>query len=454
MAMASILQSVGNEVVGGGQNLLSSVVPLLKLLCLSSIGLLLAHPKINLISRETFKLLSKLVFALFLPCLIFTELGKSVTLKNMREWWFIPVNVMLSTCIGCILGYLVALICRPPPQYFRFTVVMTGFGNTGNLPLAIIGSICHSSDQPFGQHCNTTGVAYISFAQWVAVILVYTFVYHMLEPPEEFYEIVPEDSEIEREPMGDASRPLLFEAEWPGMHHKETEHCKTPFIARIFRSMSGGTEHNLTELDQHVEGYIEGGVSPRSVRCLNEPKVVRKIRIVAERTPIQHILQPPTIASLLAIIVGMVPQLRSFLFDEDAPLAFFTDSLEIVAAAMVPSVMLVLGGMLAEGPDKSELGMRTTVGIIFTRLLLLPLVGIGVVALAGKMHILVSGDKMFVFVLLLQYSTPSAILLGAITSLRGYGTKETSALLFWQHIFAVISLSFYVTIYFKLFNYV
>jgi hypothetical protein len=100
----------------------------------------------------------------------------------------------------------------------------------------------------------------------------------MLEPPEEFYEIVPEDSEIERESIRDASRPLLFEAEWPGMHHKETEHCKTPFIDRIFRSMSGSTEPNLSELDHYVEGNIEGRGSPKSMRCLNEPKVVRKIK--------------------------------------------------------------------------------------------------------------------------------------------------------------------------------
>eukprot|EP01018_Ginkgo_biloba_P027281 Gb_18659 [translate_table: standard] len=450
--MASIMRLLGEEMPGWDQNLMSSVAPLLKLLCLSSIGLVLAHPRFNLIPRETFGLLSKLVFALFLPCLIFTELGKSVTLNNMREWWFIPVNVMISTATGCILGYLVALICRTPPQYFRFTVVMTGFGNTGNLPLAIIGSICHSANQPFGAHCNTNGVAYVSFAQWVAVILVYSFVYHMLEPPEEFYEIVSEDIEIEGEQIPDASRPLLVEAEWPGMYHKETEHCKTPFIARVFRSMSGNTDFNLGDLDLHVEGNAEGG-SPRSVRCLTEPKVVRKIRIVAEKTPIQHILQPPTIASLLAIIVGMVPHLRSFLFDEDAPLSFFTDSLEIVAAATVPSVMLVLGGLLAEGPDKSELGMRTTIGIIVTRLVLLPLVGIGVVLLAAKLDILVSGDKMFAFVLLLQYTMPSAILLGAMTSLRGYGTKEASALLFWQHVFALASLSLYITVYFKLLNY-
>ncbi|CAN0917621.1 Protein PIN-LIKES 2, partial [Linum grandiflorum] len=49
--------------------------------------------------RSTFKLLSKVVFALFLPCLIFTELGESITLENMAKGRFIPVNVLISTTI-------------------------------------------------------------------------------------------------------------------------------------------------------------------------------------------------------------------------------------------------------------------------------------------------------------------------------------------------------------------
>jgi hypothetical protein len=57
-------------------------------------------------------------------------------------------------------------------------------------------------------------------------------------------------------------------------------------------------------------------------------------------------------------------------------------------------------------------------------------------------------------VLLLQYTTPSAILLGAIASLRGYAVKEASALLFWQHVFALFSLSLYIVIYFKLLAYI
>ncbi|KAL2522377.1 Auxin efflux carrier family protein [Forsythia ovata] len=395
--MESLFAQINANVQSRREDLIRSVLPLLKLICLSVIGLILAHPKTQLVPRATFKLLGKLVFALFLPCMIFIHLGETITLKNFTRWWFIPVNVILSTAIGCLLGFLVAKICRPPSEYFRFTIIMTAFGNTGNLPLAIVESVCHSTDNPFGPACHRTGTAYVSFAQWVAVLLVYTLVYHMMEPPMDHYEVVEDGVEIQEHlPSNDLSRPLLVEAEWPGMEDRETEHCKTPLIAR-----------------------------------------------------------PPTFATLMAFFVGMVPPIKSIVYGDDAPLAFITDSLDILAGAMVPSVMLVLGGMLAEGPNESKLGLRTTIGIIVARLLVLPLVGTGVVLLADRLKFLIPGDQMYRFVLLLQYTTPSAILLGAVASLRGYAVSEASALLFWQHVFAVFSLSIYVVIYFKLlFSYI
>ena len=442
-----------NTMRSSGADLTAAMVPLLKLLCLTVIGLLLANPTMQFIPKATFKLLSKLVFALFLPCLIFTELGESITLENFVDWWFIPVNVLVSTALGCLLGFLVVIICHPPPELTRFTIIMTGFGNTGNLLLAVVGSVCHTKDNPFGKHCNTRGVAYVSLSQWVSVILVYTLVYHMMEPPMEYYEVVEEGAEIEQErTLNDISRPLLVEAEWPGIEEKETEHSKTPFIAGIFKSISGVSSSNIPELEVTAESG--GTSSPKSIRCLAEPRVVRRIRIVAEQTPIQHILQPPTIASLLAIIIGTVPQLKAVFFGYDAPLSFITDSLEILAGAMVPSVMLILGGMLAEGPNESKLGLKTTIGITFARLLVLPVLGIGIVALSDKLNFLVENDAMFRFVLLLQYTTPSAILLGAIASLRGYAVSEASALLFWQHVFALFSFSLYIVIYFRIIMYV
>ncbi|XAR51489.1 hypothetical protein NMG60_11006130 [Bertholletia excelsa] len=426
------------DVKSAEANVLSAVPPLLKLLCLTVIGLVLAHPKTQIIPRATFKILSKLVFALFLPCTIFVHLGESITLDNFTRWWFVPVNVIVSTVIGCFFGYLVTRICRPPPEFVRFTVIVTAFGNTGNLPLAIVGSICHSHDNPFGHGCYRTGVAFVSYAQWIHVLLFYTLVYHMMEPPLEYYEVVDEDGA------------LLVEAEWPGLEDKETEHCKTPFIARVFTSVSSISQSSIPDPDHELMEEGGGSKSPKSIRCLAEPRVVRRIRTVAVQTPIRHIFQPPTIATLLAFIIGISPPLKSVVYDDNSPVSFVIDSLEILAEAMVPSVMLVLGGMLAEGPNESRLGFRTTVGIIVARLLVLPLAGIGVIWFADRMNILIPGDEMYKFVLLLQYTTPSAILFGAIASLRGYAVKEASALLFWQHLFALFSISMFIIVYFKL----
>ncbi|KAJ8761274.1 hypothetical protein K2173_001330 [Erythroxylum novogranatense] len=448
------MDSFQGSVSSAGENAVAAILPLLKLITLTLFGLVLAHSKIQLVPKSTYKILSKLVFVLFLPCLIFTNLGPSITLHKIIHWWFIPVNVIISTAIGCFLGWLVALLCRPPKQFFRFTIIVTAFGNTGNIPLAVVETVCHSSDNAFGSDCQSNGVAYVSFSQWVSVILAYTLVYHMMEPPLEYYEIVDEGGEIEEVPL-DISRPLLVEAEWPGVEDQETEHSKTPFIARLFNSLSGmspSTVPDIGRIEEEADEGIEeeGQSSPKSLRCLAEPRMVRKIRVVAERTPINHILQPPTIASLLTIIIGLVPVLKKIVYSSSGPLEFITDSLQIISEATVPSVMLILGGMLAEGPKESSLGLRTTIGIIIARLLVLPAIGIGVIFLADKWHLLISGDLMYRFVLLLQFTTPSAILLGAIASLRGYAVREASALLFWQHVCAVASFTLYIIVYMEI----
>ncbi|KAK6788761.1 hypothetical protein RDI58_012559 [Solanum bulbocastanum] len=168
------------------------------------------------------------------------------------------------------------------------------------------------------------------------------------------------------------------------------------------------------------------------------------MKTVAVQTPVQHILQPPMIASLFVILVGMVSHVKAFVFGYNTHLSFIADSLEILAGAKEPLVILVLRGMLAEWPNDSKLGIRTMIGMPITRLLVLPLLGIRVVTLADWMNFLLEGDHMYTFVLLLQYTTPSAVLLGAIASLRGYAVSEASTL---------FSLSLYIVVYFKLFSF-
>ncbi|KAF3590132.1 hypothetical protein F2Q69_00029918 [Brassica cretica] len=177
--------------VAAGESVLGTikiaVMPIAKVFTMCFLGLLMASKYVNILPPSGRKLLNGLVFTLLLPCLIFSQLGQAVTLHKMLQWWFIPVNVVLGTISGSLIGFLVATIIRPPYPYFKFTIIQIGVGNIGNVPLVLLAALCRDKSNPFGdsEKCSIDGTAYISFGQWVGAIILYTYVYQMFTPPPE-----------------------------------------------------------------------------------------------------------------------------------------------------------------------------------------------------------------------------------------------------------------------------
>ena len=58
-----------------------------------------------------------------------------------------------------------------------------------------------------------------------------------------------------------------------------------------------------------------------------------------------------------------------------APLAPLMDCLRLLAAPMIPCMMLVLGAVLYKGPGSARLPARLIAGVVALRLLLMPLCG-------------------------------------------------------------------------------
>ena len=75
------------------------------------------------------------------------------------------------------------------------------------------------------------------------------------------------------------------------------------------------------------------------------------------------------------LTVGCVGPVKKLLFGADPPLGFFTDSLNIMAGAMIPSMMLVLGSVLHKGPGSAKVPKRIIVGILCVRQIIIPLLG-------------------------------------------------------------------------------
>ncbi|KAG8481424.1 hypothetical protein CXB51_026249 [Gossypium anomalum] len=407
--MERILSAVG----GGGESLLGSikiaVLPIAKVFTMCFLGFLMASKYVNILPANGRKLLNGLVFSVLLPCLIFSQLGQAITLQKMLEW-FIPVNVVLGSLVGSLIGFIVVTLVKPPYPYFKFSIIQIGIGNIGNVPLVLIAALCRDTSNPFGDTdtCTTQGTAYISFGQWVGAIILYTYVFNMLAPP------VEGTFDLE-----DASLPLKIP-------QKDVSPEQAPL---------------LVQEDAPVD-------SDNSDNSDTKGKIKSFLVFIYEKLKLKQILQPPIIASILAMILGAVPFLKKLIFTSDAPLYFLTDSCIILGEAMIPCILLALGGNLVEGPGpgSSRIGLKTLAAIIFGRLCLMPPAGLGIVMMADKLGFLPAGDKMFRFVLLLQHSMPTSVLSGAVANLRGCG-KESAAVLFWVHIFAVFSMAGWIILY-------
>ncbi|CAK9153773.1 unnamed protein product [Ilex paraguariensis] len=400
----------------GGESLLGTiriaVLPIAKVFTMCFLGFLMASKYVNILPASGRKLLNGLVFSLLLPCLIFAQLGTAITLEKMFEWWFIPFNVILATISGSVIGLIIALIVNPPYPFFKFTIIHIGIGNIGNVPLVLIAALCRDKANPFGDadKCSQDGNAYISFGQWVGAIVVYTYVFHMLAPPPEgTFDIKDEHLPI-KSPAKDSSQSLDTDS--------------FPEQVPLLSQESAPTDSSAPK----------------------KHKIKDFLKFLYEKLKLKQILQPPIIASILAIVIGCVPLLKRLIFTTDAPLYFFTDSCLILGEAMIPCILLALGGNLVDGPGSSKLGLRTTAAIIFGRLVLVPPTGLGIVTLADKLGFLPAGDKMFKFVLLLQHTMPTSVLSGAVANLRGCG-REAAAVLFWVHIFAVFSMAGWIILY-------
>ncbi|XP_042476050.1 protein PIN-LIKES 6 [Macadamia integrifolia] len=414
--MERILLTVVEASHAGGQSVLTTmkfaVLPIAKVFTMCFMGFLMASKYVNILPASGRKLLNALVFSLLLPCLIFSQLGRAISFEKMLEWWFIPFNVILATISGSLIGLVVALIIRPPYPYFKFTIIQIGIGNIGNVPLVLIAALCRDKSNPFGDSnkCTQDGNAYISFGQWVGAIVLYTYVFQMLAPP----------------PEG------TFDIEDKNLPIKGPPKIGTP------EPPKNGTPEQVPLLVREPEST--------DTNALNKGTIKKFLGFLYEKLKLKQILQPPIVASILAMIIGTIPVLKQLILTDDAPFFFFTDSCIILGDAMIPCILLALGGNLVDGPGSSKLGFRTTAAIIFARLVLVPPAGLGIVMLADKLGFLPPGDKMFRFVLLLQHTMPTSVLSGAVASLRGCG-REAAAVLFWVHIFAVFSMAGWIVLY-------
>ncbi|XP_038980978.1 protein PIN-LIKES 1-like [Phoenix dactylifera] len=161
---------------------ITASVPVLNVLLLTGVGSITATRRIGILGKDATKHLNNVVFFVFNPALVATNLSQTITLESMVLLWFMPVNLLLNFVIGSALGWVVIQITNAPTHLRGVILASCSAGNVGNLLLILVPAMCKEKGTPLGSPdvCGTYGLAYASLSMAIGTILQWSYVYNIV----------------------------------------------------------------------------------------------------------------------------------------------------------------------------------------------------------------------------------------------------------------------------------
>ncbi|KAJ1692509.1 hypothetical protein LUZ63_009207 [Rhynchospora breviuscula] len=413
--------------------LLVASQPIVQVMLIGLLGAFLATERVNILMPNARRDINKIVYAVFTPALVFSNLAKTVTLKDVISWWFMPVNIGIIFLVGGIIGWVAVKILKPPKHLSGLIIASCSAGNLGNLLVIIIPAVCDEDGSPFGRDqsmCRARGLSYASFSMALGGFYIWTHTYSLMKRAAKLYhrmQLIANTTAVER------INSVVEE--------KDDEMADTDQEAGLSEPEKSVEEKVSNQLDLPLlsSGFSSG--------FLNSSKrnIWERLRD-AFRQIIEELLAPPTLSAIIGFIVGAIPWFKSLIIGDGAPLRFIQDSIKILGDGTIPCITLILGGNLTKGFRESDINLVGIMAIIIVRYVILPVIGIGLVRLAYQVGFLPQ-DPLFQYVLMVQFTLPPAMNIGTMAQLFDVGQEECSVIFLWTYLVAAIALTLWSTVY-------
>ncbi|CDP01746.1 unnamed protein product [Coffea canephora] len=397
-----------------------ALMPVLKTLIVTAVGLFLALEKVDILGATARHHLNNLVFFVFTPALVSSNLAETITMSSLIKLWFMPVNILLTFLIGSALGWVLVKVLRTPQHLHGLVIGCCAAGNLGNLLLIIIPAVCEENDSPFGDSstCSTNGEAYASLSMAIGAVFIWTYVYNIVRA----YGIRSTGSTINRTNSANGGEIVTESSLEESLLSKDIE-----------------TDHSH-DTPQPIDSIENDEKVPM------RKKIKQQLKIWAERMNLKMMFAPSTIATIVGLAIGATSPLRKLLIGDSAPLRVIDTSTSMIGDASIPAMTLIVGANLLKGLQRSEVGLGIIIGVQVVRYIAMPLLGILVVKAAVHFG-LVGSDSLYQFVLLLQYALPTAMSMGTITQLFEVGERDCSVIMLWNYAVAALALTLWSTYY-------
>ena len=401
----------------------------------------------GLLDEDSCRKMAKLNGAVFLPCLLFVALGRSVTIDHLRNVWLLPVSACVNIALGAVMGKALVRALGTPPEFRGAAVASAAFGNSLALPVVLIAAVVGAGDVgdvSFGEDAEAESMLCLGAYMTTLTVLMWTIgPVWMREGTRIAAEekCADEKADVELRVFEDAEArgdSVAFVSHTRGVDDTRERGvvAETPegdaSSAASTRTTNAKTTDDvfgraLGDFRAHASFGAKRGLVARSVAALG-PACNANVA-----------------ASVLGILVGAVPALRHALFDESGALFVLQDCASIIAAGAIPQVIIILGASLASGPKHDLCDGACASGVCAIRLIGIPAVNVALFALFRRAlpNTAVPTSPAFWLTFLIEGATPTANNMMLQVSMFGSprAAEGVAALLFWQYAAAPVLLT-------------
>ncbi|WOO80684.1 putative transporter [Vanrija pseudolonga] len=340
--------------------------------------------KKGLINDEGERNIGKLCTTIFLPCLLFSEVGPLASWDNLREYWMIIAYAVFFQLVSWGFGVLGVRLLRLP----HWVVPCMVFNNATKA--GTIEGLLVEGDTT--KKALSRGIVYVLIYSLVANLARFGFGPHMLKD-------VKAKEEIH----------AWTHHETPHQHHApKDEEDEEDAVVDVLTTAEAqpSTSSEATPL-------LGEGPAPK-------PRWTKRLK-----RNVKEIMNPPLAGGLTAAFFGVVPFLHKWFFTDDSLLAPLTMSFHNLGQLYAVLQMFVLGAHLqSKGYARPQ--YLALVYLFAFRFAIMPLISSSMVAYVRN-HTTVLLDPIFDFVMIIAPVGPPALTLAAIVEMAAPGQATITA---------------------------
>lgn len=439
---------------GLGESFLAAIQASLSVLLVMSYGGLAA--KLKLLSPSNTRYMSKACVRIFLPALLFTNIGSELQVESVTRYAIVLVWAVFCHLLSFSLG-LVAHLGLGMPDW---TTVAIMFNNTASYPLLLIqalhqtgmlSSLVEDADAAVGR-ANSYFLVFSTVSNCITFGVGPRLIDSEHSPDQDDYD-EPRSYDHENVSAGEMMSPAENHAE-PGEHTRLLNQYNTTVASqstKTYKTNSFFPSRRRVKASLNPEAAIDAVNEASTFLSRRASLIPRKFwSRLGPRARwwllfISDFFHPALIGAILGAVVGLVQPLQRAFFSDtyDGGIfsAWLTASLKTVGNLFVPLPVVIAGVSLytalagssghAETSGQSS-GMklpRLTVGLVlFIRFILWPAISIPIVwALASKTSIL-DMDPMLWFAMMLMPCGPPAMKLIALVQVSDADESEQTVI--------------------------